>query len=628
MDYVTRMLAGGPMVWGLLGIAAALLLSFLVFYAVPGITLWWQLRKLARRLGRLQGEPRPTLRDKLKVAFAGTRCFHAWSEFEETLHDQYDVRNGERQIRDVRATVPSEGFLNPESIIDPRLGSEFFRHLPGIFTGLGIIGTFYGLIQGLLAFDPSVDAEKLKVSLGGLFTNVEHAFMFSMAAITLAMIVTFAEKVLYAKCVRWLGLTAANLDSLFRSGLGEEYLSDLVHASQDNATQTRQLKESLVEDLKELLVGLTERQITATREMSAEIGRQIEGSLKAPLASIAETVRQASGQQTTAASATLEALMQAFIDRMQETLGGQLSGLSEMLRASTQSMGEVESTLRSLVADMQRTSSESTAGMQQAVHSLIERLQAEQQRQAQQSAAGMNDLLGKVGAAVEQIARQQESLREQSQQDLSRLTEAMQTRVDLLADSNRQAQEQGISLARTMSEVSTRAIAGMEAGANAVAEALQGVQQATARLEALTGQMTSLQGAFGDSARRLSDSSATVGGATQSLTAVVGSLGSTAQRLERLGTTIESEAAARNGMLEDIRALSSQARNTGQSLAQLTEEVHEKLAGSIAAFGDAVTKTLDQNLHAYNKQLSDAVHTLSEAFNDLAETLDVQTVRG
>jgi methyl-accepting chemotaxis protein len=313
---------------------------------------------------------------------------------------------------------------------------------------------------------------------------------------------------------------------------------------------------------------------------------------------------------------------------MQETLGGQLSGLSEMLRASTQSMGEVESTLRSLVADMQRTSSESTAGMQQAVHSLIERLQAEQQRQAQQSAAGMNDLLGKVGAAVEQIARQQESLREQSQQDLSRLTEAMQTRVDLLADSNRQAQEQGISLARTMSEVSTRAIAGMEAGANAVAEALQGVQQATARLEALTGQMTSLQGAFGDSARRLSDSSATVGGATQSLTAVVGSLGSTAQRLERLGTTIESEAAARNGMLEDIRALSSQARNTGQSLAQLTEEVHEKLAGSIAAFGDAVTKTLDQNLHAYNKQLSDAVHTLSEAFNDLAETLDVQTVRG
>jgi len=627
VDYVRRMLAGGPMVWGLIGIAVTLLLAFLVFYAIPGIRLWWQLRKVAKRLGRLQSEPRATLRDKLNDAFARTRCFHAWSEFEETLHDQYDLRNGERQIRDVRATAPSEGFLNPESIIDPRLGSEFFRHLPGIFTGLGIIGTFYGLIQGLIAFDPNVDAEKLKVSLGGLFANVEHAFVFSMAAITLAMVVTFAEKVLYAKCVKWLGLTAANLDSLFRSGLGEEYLSDLVHASQDNATQTRQLKESLVQDLKELLVGLTERQITATREMSAEIGRQIEGSLKDPLASIAETVRQASGQQATAASATLEALMQAFIDRMQETLGGQLSGLSEMLRASTHSMGEVESTLRSLVADMQRTSSESTTGMQRAVHSLIERMQAEQQRQAEQSAAGIGDLLGKVGTAVEQIARQQQDLREQSQQDLSRLAEAMQARVDLLANSNQHAQEQSASLAQTMSEVSTRAIAGMEDGAKAVAEALQGVQRATAQLETLTGQMASLQGAFDDSARRLADSSASVGGATQSLSAVVGSLGTTAQRFERLGTTIEQEAGARSGMLEDIRALTGQARNTGQSLAQLTEDVHEKLAGSIAAFGDAVTKTLDQNLHVYNKQLSDAVHVLGEAFNELAETLDVQTVR-
>lgn len=628
MDNLKQMLAGGPLVWALIGVAAVLVLAFLGIYALPGGLLWFRLRKLAKSVRSLANEPRALLRDKLNDVFHGSRCFHAWSEYEETLHDQYDIRGGERHVRDVRATVPSEGFLNAETIIDPRLGSEFFRHLPGIFTGLGIIGTFYGLIQGLMAFDPGVDAEKLKLSLGGLFAHVMDAFMFSMAAITLAMAVTLCEKWIYASCVKWLGQLANNLDSLFRSGVGEEYLSDLVHASQDNATQTRQLKESLVQDLKELLVGLTERQIAATQQMSQEIGRQIESSLSAPLASIAETVRQASGQQASAASATLEALMRAFIDKMQETLGDQLSGLGDMLRTSTQTMGQVEATLRSLVADMQRASSESSSGMQQAVQSLIDRMSEQQQRQVEQSAAEMDKLLASVGAAVEQIAHQQQSMREQSQQDLSQLMQAMQARVDQLADSNRQTQEQSASLAQTMGEVSTRAIAGMQDGAKAVSNAIEGVERATSKLDALTSHMASLQSALGESARKLTESSTLVGGTTQSLASVVGSLSSTSQRLDQLAATIKSEADARSGMLDDIRALTSQARTTGQTLAGLTDEVHQKLAGSLESFGNSVTKTLDQNLSAYNKQLSDAVQTLSEAFTELAEMLDLQTERG
>lgn len=622
MGYVQHMFAGGPLVVGLVAIAALLLLAFLGIYAVRGASLWFQLHQLSRRLKALGNEPRPTLRAKLDEAFRRTRCQHAWSEYSETLHDQYDTEAGEHRVRDVRATVPAEGFLNPEAIIDSRLGAEFFRHLPGIFTGLGIIGTFYGLIRGLMAFDPGVDAEKLKLSLGGLFANVMDAFMFSMTAIAMAMLVTLIEKLIYASCVKWLGQVANDLDSLFRSGLGEEYLSDLVHASQDNATQTRQLKESLVADLKELLVGLTERQITATREMSNELGQQIEGSLRAPLAAIAETVRATSGQQASAASATLESLMRAFIDRMQETVGGQLSGLGEMLRASTQSMGQVEATLRSLVTDMRQTSEESTTGLRQAMQSLMEQMTTHQQQQAEQSAAGMNGLLARMEGAFDHIAQHERDLREQSAQSIKALLESIGSRVSQLTEANQQTQAQGAELARAMGEVSTRAVAGIEDGAKAVASALAGVAQVTARLEGLAGQMASMESAFGDSARTLAEASAVVSGATQSLGGAVGALGTTARQLEQLGSTVQAESEARSGLLADLRALTAQSRSTGESLAGLTDAVHAKLDDSLDRFGNAITRTLEQNLATYNKQLSDAVNTLTAAYDELLERID------
>jgi hypothetical protein len=78
---------------------------------------------------------------------------------------------------------------------------------------------------------------------------VHEAFLFSACAIGLAMLVTLGEKWIYASCAKWVGELTTALDSLFRAGVGEEYLSSLLQASQENATQTRQLKESMVDDL-------------------------------------------------------------------------------------------------------------------------------------------------------------------------------------------------------------------------------------------------------------------------------------------------------------------------------------------------------------------------------------------
>lgn len=624
MDYLANLMDGGPMMGILTLVSLALVSDYLWRYALRGFRLQRQLKRLSKGIEALKNKPRPSLRPDLEEAFRRTVCDHAWREYEETLHDQYDLKDGERRVRDVRATVPSEVFINLETIVDPHIGSEYFKHLPGIFTGLGIIGTFHGLIKGLVAFNPNVDADALKTSLSGLFGHVMHAFFFSMTAIIVAMVVTATEKWIYAACAKWVGKVSQKLDELFRAGVGEEYLSELLRTSQDNATQTRQLKESLVQDLKELLTQLTERQVAATQQMSTEIGRQIEGSLKEPLAHLADTVRQASGQQTSAAGAALETLMRAFIDKMQETLGGQLDGLNEVMRTSAQSMAQVEATMRSLVADMQRASGESTSGMQQAVHELIQRMSEYQRQQATQSAESMNGLLAQVESSIARMAEQQESMSQRSEQSLAGLMTAMHERVEQLADSNKDTQERSASLARSLSDVSTQAISGLNEGASAVSEALAGVRQAVDRLGALTEKMASLQSGFGQSAQQLAQSSGILGGAAQSLSTATSSLSSTTSRLEQVGNMVQAEGEARGDMLRDLHQLTHQAQQTGQSLAALTDEVRGKLTEVVEKFGAGVSQAVERNLTAYNKQLSDAVGMLSSALEELAEVADAR----
>src|SRR5262249_37062657 len=134
---------------------------------------------------------------KLERAFAIDRLLsHLWQEYRHTLHEQraVDAKSGSQEVIGIRATVPAETFFNSQAVVDGRLRVEVFKHLPGICTGLGIIGTFIGLINGLSAFRVSENAQEVRTSLEALLHGVFEAFLVSAAAITIAMSITLLEK--------------------------------------------------------------------------------------------------------------------------------------------------------------------------------------------------------------------------------------------------------------------------------------------------------------------------------------------------------------------------------------------------------------------------------------------------
>ena len=323
------------------GVLLTFLLGFLFSFLLPGLFFLIRIGRLLRGLRRMKEEDGG---DPTSLFERDRTLSHLWQEFKDTLHEQKEVnaRTGVYEIVAVRSTVPAEAFFSTQALVDSRLSTEFFRHLPGIFTGIGIIGTFYGLLQGLNAFRVSENPQIARESLESLLHGVSHAFIVSAIAITFAMVVTLVEKLLVAGLYRKVEELAYLLDSMFEAGAGEEYLARLVKASEDSASQTKILKDALVADLKQVLFELTQQQIQAQVAGNQQLGQQIveglQAGLRDPLDRIATAVQQVGQDQGSAVNKLLTDVLSAFSQRLQELFGGQIAGINQLQQQTIQAL--------------------------------------------------------------------------------------------------------------------------------------------------------------------------------------------------------------------------------------------------------------------------------------------------
>jgi hypothetical protein len=607
----------------LLGIAIAgcvMVVHFFIQYLGRAVPLRLELRRFSKSIRAMKETPRSEIKPRLDELFRKSRLAFAWGEFEETLHEQHEWVQGEKRIADVRATIPAESFFHPGTAVDPWLGSEYFKHLPGILTGLGIIGTFMGLIEGLVQFNPSVmESAELRRGLEGLFGQVKYAFTFSACAITAAIVVTAFEKWLYASCAKWVGELSQALDGLFRFGVGEEYLSSLVRASNESATQTRQLKESLVEDLKSLLTNLTERQIQATQQLSNDFGSQIERSLQSPLEKIAETVRIASGNQQQAMGGMLENLMTSFLAQMRESMGGQIGDLSALLQQSAQSMTQVELSMRTLVADMQRASNESSSGVQDAMRELMQSLTEHQQAQSRSVSATTQVVLDKLQQAIARMSQADEESNKRAREAVDSVSNAMQDRVLSLTKANNETLTSAVAAVDKMGSVSQDAIEKLSSGATAVSAAVSGMSHASAQMTELAKQLTTLENRSVQSSQILSQSTSQLGVASQTLATAMTQLSSASVRLESVASAAATDTDMRGKLIRDLNEVVTRSEKASAEFAKLSEQVRTSVSSSVDQFGSTVSKVLSQHLLEYQKQLGDAVSMLSGALAELSE---------
>ncbi|MEO5352093.1 MAG: hypothetical protein H7835_02615 [Magnetococcus sp. XQGC-1] len=423
----------------LFGVLTGFLLFFLLGYCWQAIQDFLRLALVraslerANRAGYLTGRV-GTAREReagplLWQWFYYPRMSHLWREYAETLHRQTVPTTADAlsQIR-YRSTIAAETIFSVQALVDVPMRVEFFRHLPGILTGAGIVSTFAGILLGLSAFDPSVEVQQITLQLKNLFTGITTAFIASFFAIFAAILVTIVEKFLLHWRYAQVTTLQHYVDDLFRAGIEPEYLAHLVNHGE---TEIRHLQA----EMGRLAATIPPPQQTLAQPLEPLSSiRPLEPhiSLPAPGADGAEPFRGVLNNFLQEFSQLLQRTLETYGRRREEgrALDIQLISVGERLDVA---MGE----FASAVVEAKREISGNHAAVQELLQrqlAVLEQLDARMTQQGDAQWGRAMDEMVKELPTREELALWVQSERQEQTDALRSLQKAMEKTVGQLPD--------------------------------------------------------------------------------------------------------------------------------------------------------------------------------------------------
>ena len=649
-------------------------IRFFINYIKPARLLCEQINTAISNLSKVKSNQRFDKNLLDEVFETNETLSHAWLNYKSSLHDLNQEVDGESVVVASKSTVSSEVFFSQSVIIDTPLRVEFYKHLPGMITGFGIIATFSGLLFGLLAFDPAGDPSKVQDSLTLLLKGVGEAFLASGLAITAAMIITWREKSWLRKCYAGLEALTTAIDTKFDPDeTGEEYLSQLLKSSQANETNARQLKDSLVNELKVMMTNLVDEnkknqmafasQLTdsyakTSKDMADQIGQSISDTLQAPLEKIASSVQQVSGDQSSAVQELMTDVLTAFMSKLESTFGTQMNGMSEMMTQSVSAMREMQLGFTQLITDMKVNSESSTKNLENQMSKMIEDIQQKQNAMSDQMSSmvehlskgaekigeqgqyaieqlngKVSELIGHMGGTIsgvmadiakqriEQdraIADNQHKLNEQS----SILIDNLGVEIKELIVHSQNAVESYKDNIQKLSQVTTDSITGMNNGAEKMRLASEQFNVAGTSLISVTDKTSQLISEVTTTSTHLTSASSNLISLLSDYKNSQNSVNKAISTLEGLIKQAQSEAGMSTKMLEDMSQMTTALNQVKKEMQDYLEQVSDVLVKSFDSFGASVETSLNHSLGIYDNTLDQAVKRLSSGVEGLGSFVE------
>ena len=633
------------------------MLFFIFQFCRRAVFLWWKLRRAIKNLKKIRAAIKDTdildLAPITNQAMTTESLKHLWSEYMETLHPQKNIDNlGQERVICWRSTTMAEAFFTEQVLVDTPLKTEFYKHLPGILTGLGIIGTFAGLIQGLTHFEVSNNPDAVRACLRDLIQGVGHAFYISASAIGLAMLLTWIEKSLITARYRQVEELCQIIDSFFNAGAGEEYLARLVQASETSATQSMQLKDSLVNDLKQILSEITAQQVQAStqnsQQMSHDLAQAFTETMRLPMERISGAVDRATSNQGEAVNKMLSDVLVNFSAQMQDMFGGQLRGMTDLLGQTNSAMLGTVAKFDQLAANMQNAGQGAAdamaeklreaivametrqVAMTQQMQNFVEQMRATSRDSQTESASKMQTIMetlgDKVSLMVTQLEAQSQTAANSHETQLTKLAEGMADFLSGMRDMFQESQGQTSqklqeSLGQLGEQVSLMVSRMDEQTKSAVGVHNDSLLRVTERMESF---LSTTKDAAREAHQHTADASQKViGDLSRQVQEAVASLQEMAKRSEDASASRQTELAEQSAKL--LGNLISQVDALGRRVVDAAE-ITKSSAASVATASKSAIEHMNSgadSLLLATSELSDAEKRVANTIGTIGQTAQV-----
>lgn len=359
---------------------------------------------------------------------------HAWNEFSETLilPDPSD----EQQY--ICNTHESHCCFTESIVFDESINITFYKALPNYLTGLGILGTFVGLVCGIYLASAGLasgDANELKEALRKLLDGASLAFLTSIFGLFTSMIFSWCEKKKLHEAnlalAQWNTELDKRIQRLTPEELAAKQLKQLTKQTEHLEVFVNQVAFNIADALNDrmtnTLVPVLEKLTDSVDAMRANQSERNDDLLREIVDTFKTTMTGAAGKEMEAMSSTLATLqttlvpliqnMQSAQTEMQQAASNITSQMGAFYEKSnrefssgitqiTETIGDsVQDARRLLHDDLSAAFGQTAARMQEAAGAITERIGASYAECSQALTANVSEATSQIGNTVREAGQ-------------------------------------------------------------------------------------------------------------------------------------------------------------------------------------------------------------------------------
>lgn len=541
-----------------------------------------------------------------------------WKKFERTL-----FKNNNEGIM---MTQDPESFYNDQTLLED-IPLTIFHGMPGIFTGVGLLGTFLGLTVGLGGIDFS-NIETMKSGIEVLLKGTTTAFWTSVVGLIGALVfTTWGNKQFYRPYNQGLAVLIEKLNSLFPAKSMEEFLSRQAEQAEEQTDAMRELNGELVGRLEEMFVKLSQSIDVALKNNLAE-------SFSHTLEPVFQNLNQSIDKLGSSAGDTLS-------KSIEQGAGDQIQGLAVTLQDFQGKMG-------TMMEVSERLNTENTARIQNSVAQMVtklnEAMDANIEKQAstnEASQAAMKQLMEEMNSNMKAALGQMVEAGRTANQALLQTTDTtrgtIQDITDTMSRNTRTQTEDMLKVTTNMKE--------------SVLEVLKGLQDdLTKRNQVMDSYMSGLKDMLGSnqeimaSAGKTADKFALASTPMQKVADTLGNqlslvvnasnqfnthVDRNVQQLVQASQSNQKDLEMIRDSINVMRSAWENYQQTFQGVSREMREATETLGKSLERYNASTSKWLDESLGQYDKSITEAMNqvsainqSLSDSIQDLSDVME------
>ena len=421
-----------PWWWGPTNWITDSFISVIVLYAiVSGIWFWLKtffrcslINDLTDEVRKYDRPVQPSIKQELKIKFDRNKeSIDAWREFEDSL-----ITRNHNENQMVYKTDEASLFFSEERLLDQHLNLRFWNSVPALLVGLGILGTFVGLVWGLIPFS-GINFEQtsqIQVAIKKLLSGVSTAFVTSVWGMLTSLAFNGLEKWRISRVSQAIANLQRELDRLFTLTTQEEIS---FRQEDELAQQTQALKSfstDLANDIKSAMAEGRQQILTELHNAPEAFSNAIVEQLTPSLGKLNEAVEELREQKEESSADAIGQLIEQFQDSLSTSTVTQMEELAKTVGDASQSLMNLPDQMGQMIAGVREQ-------MDQTRHLLAETTEA-QTAQMQRMMDGMlNAFQGTIDTQQAGLSETTDSLNEQMKQvgsDIRNLLESAANRAD------------------------------------------------------------------------------------------------------------------------------------------------------------------------------------------------------